>query len=80
MDLHHSREECPGRWVRSEERRVGEWRCTHCGAAYAGDDIAARESIWREYEMELLFFRLGSEGRRLLGGDRGGYSPGGERG
>lgn len=80
MELHHQSGECPGRWVRSEGRPVSEWRCTHCGAAYSGDDITARESIWREYEMELLFFRLGSEGRRLLGGERGSSPAGGERG
>jgi hypothetical protein len=70
MELHHPEGECPGQWVRTTTPPVTEWRCTHCGAAYSGDDISARESIWREYELELLFFRLGAEGRLLLGAER----------
>jgi hypothetical protein len=80
MELHDQTGECPGQWVRMTTSRQSEWRCTHCGAAYGGADIAAREAIWREYELELLFFRLGAEGRRLLGVERTARRAGGEGG
>jgi hypothetical protein len=80
MELHHPAGECPGQWVRTPGASASQWRCTHCGAAYAGADITAREAIWREYEMELLFFRLGAEGRLLLGAERSARGAGGARG
>jgi hypothetical protein len=80
MELHHPEGECPGQWIRSSSTSASEWRCTHCGAAYAGADISAREAIWREYELELLFFRLGAEGRLLLGAERSVRRVGGESG
>jgi hypothetical protein len=79
MELHDKTGECPGQWVRTSSGQ-SEWRCTHCGAAYGGDDISAREAIWREYELELLFFRLGAEGRRLLGVERTARGAGGDGG
>lgn len=70
MDLHQPSVDCPGQWVRSGDEAGKTWRCTRCGAVYAGDDATARDAIWREYEMELLFFRLGAQGRLLLGVER----------
>jgi hypothetical protein len=70
MDLHHPAVDCPGQWVRAGGEGGKGWRCTRCGAVYSGDDATARDAIWREYEMELLFFRLGAQGRLLLGVER----------
>jgi hypothetical protein len=79
-ELHDHAGECPGQWVRATAEARSEWRCTHCGAAYSGADITAREAIWREYELELLFFRLGAEGRLLLGAERIARGVGGDSG
>ena len=66
MNLHHPSAECAGSWVRTASDVGTAWRCTRCGATHPGDDVAAREAIWREYEMDLLFFRLGAQGRLLM--------------
>ena len=77
MNLHDPTVECPGQWVRRSTESGTEWRCTRCGTVFSGDDASAREAIWREYELELLFFRLGAQGRLLLGMERAGRPRGG---
>lgn len=65
MELHRDLRECPGHWTRRPRGPRIEWRCSACGATHSAEDQAARAAIHREYEMEVLLFRLVAEGRQL---------------
>jgi PHP family Zn ribbon phosphoesterase len=70
FQLTHTTEDCAGRWQRIEAARRATWRCSRCGASYR-DGVAVRFAVLREYDLELIIFRLVREGRRLLGAPPG---------
>jgi hypothetical protein len=65
LHLIHRTDDCHGRWQRGEEAAGVRWYCGQCGAIYP-DGVPVRFAVLREYDLELILFRLGREGRRLL--------------